>query len=957
MKNLKKVLALVLAFACAFTMFAGAAFTDQADIESTDAVDTLVALGVIQGYTDGSFRPETTVTRAEMAKMIYTILNGGNDDASAYENLPTSFTDLTEDWYKGYVKYLQNSDIIAGTSATTFAPNETVTGVEAAKMMLVAAGYSPDKAGLTGLSWRVNTMKYANANSLFAGVNCDINSGLPRQYAAQILYNSLDMENVVYSKDIDGFKPATDVSEDKTIGGKYMDLVTYEGVLNASGSYSVVAGKSAGRDKLNVTVEKKNGTALTATTNPAKGADLTFDYATDLTDLLGQYVKVQIGKNDKVYGVFAMDSENTVVTAAFKDVKIDSGKIKVDGTSYNYNDVAIVGVLKDSTPTDLMISDLTGNYAEVASGDQITFISNDGDDKFDLAIVNPMKSETGSLDKVTYVSDDEFVAGGETYDFDEVIAPEDLAKGDYVAYVANTFSGDNQFIKADVVTGKVTSTKDSGKEVKIGDEWFKVGNTTADRPFYGALTRKGDAVELNSTVTAQVINGVIYYADAKSSSSTDTALVLAASGSMDVDGNYQVKLLFADGSTKVVAADEDYKELDGALVTWEISDDLYELTEVSALNLADGDSYATSSTGFVKSTKTLAGKKVAGDAVIYVNYVDGTKDKQKVMTGDELNALGGDFNGNVKYVVKDGLISLAYINSSSYLPGSNADQLYGYIVSAVTENNDNNVKYKQYDVYTTDGQLVEGVMQKATTAVAKGDFVKLSLTADNYAEGVTVLNNVDSKAGALMNYGDDYIVVLEQNGTAKTINLDDDVKYLVVNTKDTKGISNEADLEKASETGTANEYFANVSYYDEGNDALLVVIDTTGKWYTKADKNNAVEIAQKAADNLTGMTLTAGTNGLTVTQGITFAATTYDYTGVKLTSYAADTADEIKLAVTPASDNTADIVIEGTAVGGKQVMTSGQDFAFSGTGDFTITVTVMKDGVTSKTYTIEGTVA
>ena len=35
MKNLKKVLALVLAFACAFTMFAGAAFTDQADIPVT----------------------------------------------------------------------------------------------------------------------------------------------------------------------------------------------------------------------------------------------------------------------------------------------------------------------------------------------------------------------------------------------------------------------------------------------------------------------------------------------------------------------------------------------------------------------------------------------------------------------------------------------------------------------------------------------------------------------------------------------------------------------------------------------------------------------------------------------------------------------------------------------------------------------------------------------------------
>ncbi|MEF2755572.1 MAG: hypothetical protein U0N25_11770, partial [Agathobaculum butyriciproducens] len=45
--NLKKVLALVLAFACAFTMFAGAAFTDQADIKATDAVNMLSSLGVI----------------------------------------------------------------------------------------------------------------------------------------------------------------------------------------------------------------------------------------------------------------------------------------------------------------------------------------------------------------------------------------------------------------------------------------------------------------------------------------------------------------------------------------------------------------------------------------------------------------------------------------------------------------------------------------------------------------------------------------------------------------------------------------------------------------------------------------------------------------------------------------------------------------------------------------------
>ena len=73
---------------------------------------------------------------------------------------------------------------------------------------------------------------------------------------------------------------------------------------------------------------------------------------------------------------------------------------------------------------------------------------------------------------------------------------------------------------------------------------------------------------------------------------------------------------------------------------------------------------------------------------------------------------------------RQGLISLAYIDSDSYLPGANATQLYGYVVSSVSENNDINVKYKRYDVYTTDGKLVEGVKQKATTSVKKGDVYK-----------------------------------------------------------------------------------------------------------------------------------------------------------------------------------------------------------------------------------------
>ena len=84
MRTLKKVLALVLAFACAFTMFAGAAFTDSADIKATLKLWTLcTALGVIDGFEDGSFQPNGTVTRAQMAKMIY-VARTGNTNADSY---------------------------------------------------------------------------------------------------------------------------------------------------------------------------------------------------------------------------------------------------------------------------------------------------------------------------------------------------------------------------------------------------------------------------------------------------------------------------------------------------------------------------------------------------------------------------------------------------------------------------------------------------------------------------------------------------------------------------------------------------------------------------------------------------------------------------------------------------------------------------------------------------------
>ena len=847
----KKVLSLVLCVAMMLSVMvvgAGAAFSDQSKIKNTEAVDACTALNIIGGYPDGSFKPEGNITRAEATKMICVALNGGKDPATSTNATPT-FSDVRTNanaaWAEGYIESCVAQGIVSGVGGGKFAPAGNVTGVQLAKMLLVALGYNSDIEGFTGNAWATNVNVRATQRGLYDGLEkMDTAAAISRDNAAQMVWNALQALEVKYDYTLvsdKGNLTSTTTLVEKNItllADKYSGAGVYEGVLTGSGKYAL--DNNTGKDKVFMAkVDKVDGKRVDKIVNQK------WDCDKDMTALLGQYVKVLVNNKSDAYGVFPVEDENTVVTAAFKDVKIDDGKIKVNGTSYNYKaDAVVEGVVKTAAITKpaksavaLTIADLTGDYAEVASGDQITFISNDGDDTFDLAIVNPLKAVSGNtLAKVTYVSSTEFVAGGETYKFEDVIAPTDLKKGDYVAYYENTFTGDKQFVKATEVKGKVTSTKDSAKEVKIGDNWYTVGNKTTDRPFAGALLRKGDEVTLNSTVTVQVINDVIYYADSNGTGSTDTALVLAATGSMNADGDYQVKLLFADGTTKLVAADEDYEGLSNKMVTWEISDDLYELKAISANNKAGGDTYVDkqSNKGFVKSSKTVDGKKVASDATIYVNYKDGNKQKQKVMTGSELNALGSDFKGELTYVVDDGLISLAYINSTAYLPGANATQVYGYIVSNVTENNDNNTKYKQYDVYTTEGKLVEGVKQKATTDVAKGNIIKLSLSSDNYAEGVQVLD-LSANVSALRNFGKDYLSVVKQGeaNKASIVNLDDNVKYLVINTKDVKGVGNEADLEKAAETGTTNQYFANVTYYTEtaGGDAVLVVIDSTGKWY------------------------------------------------------------------------------------------------------------------------------
>ena len=84
----------------------------------------------ILGYTDGTFGPSRSMTRAEAAAIFARLLAEKNGDTiSAAAN--TRFTDIpAHAWYSGYAKYLNNNGVTYGKSKTIFAPDDAITRAE-----------------------------------------------------------------------------------------------------------------------------------------------------------------------------------------------------------------------------------------------------------------------------------------------------------------------------------------------------------------------------------------------------------------------------------------------------------------------------------------------------------------------------------------------------------------------------------------------------------------------------------------------------------------------------------------------------------------------------------------------------------------------------------------------------------------------------------------------------------
>ena len=162
-----------------------------------DAVDYVVEHGIMTGTSATTFEPNTTLSRAMVAQILYNL-----------EGQPTvtgesTFTDSNTHWAAKAIAWAQKTGVVSGYGNNTFRPNQAVTREELAQMLYNYAEYKqydltasgdliafPDGNNVQG--WAKTAMSWANGNQLINGFEDDTlrpGGDSTRAQAASILMN------------------------------------------------------------------------------------------------------------------------------------------------------------------------------------------------------------------------------------------------------------------------------------------------------------------------------------------------------------------------------------------------------------------------------------------------------------------------------------------------------------------------------------------------------------------------------------------------------------------------------------------------------------------------------------------------------------------------------------------------------------------------------------------------
>lgn len=178
------------------TVPAGAAavtkFSDVSDSYTATAVEALRLMGVLDGYGDGTFRPDTVLNRAQFCKMAVYAMDGSGE-LGRYSTV-TIFPDVKPShWASAYINMASKKGIISGFADGKFKPSQTVTAGQAVTILMRGLGYKDEDMG--GV-WPQSYMAEAQTNGLLKSTGItSAYAGLTRAQAARLFLNLFEAKH------------------------------------------------------------------------------------------------------------------------------------------------------------------------------------------------------------------------------------------------------------------------------------------------------------------------------------------------------------------------------------------------------------------------------------------------------------------------------------------------------------------------------------------------------------------------------------------------------------------------------------------------------------------------------------------------------------------------------------------------------------------------------------------
>lgn len=567
MKKLISLLCIVMTATVAY----GAAFpdVDMADPKA-EAIFDVSALGIMQGFEDGSFRADEPVTRAQFAKIAVAAM--GIDNAALTN---TVFSDVTSDhWASGFIKFASDSKLINGIGGGLFAPEEKVTLQEAAKIIVCVLGRSIQAEAKGG--YPSGYIAVASELSLFDEIALFSNDAMTRGDVAVLLFNALDchMMESTYSSD------ESYVVTDRTLRmnlERYDDCKKVEGIVTAT-RYTSLSG-----------VSNLDGNYVTLD-------GVTYKATEDFSSLLGYRVIAYISQEgtDQIIAMQKYGNEEITIDAqGIGDIDANTVKWYADEKEdkekkYNISGAEIIynGKHSDKLPTIYngtykLVDNDANNHADVLFVTEYeSFIS-------DRVAANTVyfKNKASFRGKTAFkfiTNDDDYTY--EIYDFDgNAIEISDIKADMSVTICASEDEKLVTIYASDKkLSGSVTALSGNEAFVEIDGESYEAAKNSAGSVILDV--KLGDSADFALDIQGRIIDVIGDISD-----SEEYAYVIAAGSGSSLDLTQKIKVLKSGSREKITEIVADTE-----IITYEYANSETQVLEFASKVNADGTNLSSS---------------------------------------------------------------------------------------------------------------------------------------------------------------------------------------------------------------------------------------------------------------------------------------------------------------------------------------------------------------------------